>query len=108
MPLTIKDFLKEGEIELKRFSHYFNKNGNLYNVCLEPCLNGFDVAIYVRQGDGAWEICEPKKCTDFKFKRKMIPGKLEFGIDGLKKGEANMVLLRAMKFANEFYKKFNN
>lgn len=101
--LTIKDFVLVGEIK-PYYANYFNKNGNLYSLCLEPCLNGFDVAIYVRQGQGAWEIIEPKKCTDFNFGDRG----LQFGIEGLKQGQANMVLLRALKFANEFYKKFNN
>ncbi len=78
-----------------------------YELCLEKCLSGFDVALY-RKGPAEQiaGLVEPKKCTDFNFKRR--EGKMLFGLNGLKKGERNMVILRAMKYANEFYKKYNN
>lgn len=101
--LTIKDFLLVGDVK-PYYSKYFNNNGNLYNICLEPCMSGFCVAVYVRVGTGAWEIIGEKKCTNFNFGDRG----LRFGVEGLKQGQANMVLLRALKFANEFYKKFNN
>lgn len=108
--LSIKDFAHiafDGEgLELE--NDYFSFTFKDYEICLEPCLSGYCVGIYVTAPDEriAKAICEPKRCADFKFKNR--EGNLTFGVDGLKNGEANMVLLRAMKFANEFYKKYNN
>jgi hypothetical protein len=70
-------------------------------------LAGYCVGIY-RKGpdDRIAGLVENKKCTNFTFKSR--EKKLAFGVDGLKKGEKNMVELRALKFANELYKKFNN
>lgn len=102
--LSIKDFHKE---EIATGGHYLAKSFGPFEICLEPCLSGYCVAIYGNGYDGIAEgLLEEKKCTAFKFKSR--EKNLTFGVDGLKNGEANMVLLRAMKFANEFYKKYNN
>jgi len=93
--LTIKDFKI---VYTEDGGHYFSYRRAVYEICLEACANGYDVAVY-KSGN----LQKPKKCTDFKFKSDSI----NFGINGLKKGEANMVLLRALKFANEFYKLIN-
>lgn len=102
--------LKFDEFERVQFGngeHYLYKNFGDYQICLEPCLSGYCVAIYrVGPDEQIIGLVCPKKCTDFKFKSREM--ELAFGIDGLKKGESNMVILRAMKFANEFYKSFIN
>lgn len=104
--LNFKDF-QLAITDDRKFYHSFSFRD--YEICLEPCLNGFDVAIYkVGPDEGIGGLVEEKICTDFNFKRKeWTEGKLAFGLDGLKKGERNMLLLRAMKFANQFYIKHN-
>lgn len=78
----------------------FEFNG--YEICLEECLNGFDVAIYkLGPDERIADLVEPKKCTDFDFKKGNINKRLT-------KGQQNMIRLRAMKFANQFYKKYNS
>lgn len=100
--LTIKDFCKE---QIASGGHYLAYSFGPFELCLEPCLSGFCVAIYGNGNDGVPEgLVDEKKCTNFNFGDRG----LQFGIEGLKQGQANMVLLRALKFANEFYKKFNN
>ena len=91
-------FDEEGKLLAK---DYFSYKCGDFEICLEPCLNGYDVAIY--RGEQK-DIVGEKKCTNFDFGDRG----LRFGIDGLKKGQANMVLLRAVKLANEFHKKFIN
>jgi len=104
MTLTIKDFQRE---ELGEGKHYLSAKFGDYEICLEPCLSGYCVGIYKFGPDEKIAgLITGKKCTDFKFKSR--ENRLLFGVDGLKKGEANMVKLRAMKFANEFYKSFIN
>ena len=105
--LKIKDFVLAITDDRKFYLSFEFKD---YEICFEPCLSGYCVAIY-RKGpdDRIGSLVEEKKCTDFKFKRReWVNGRLSFGIDGLKKGEKNMVELRALKYANEFYKKYNN
>ena len=49
--------------ELTDLTHYFSSEVTIrhkrYEVCLEPCPNGFDVAIY-----DDFNLVLPKKCTN--------------------------------------------
>ena len=48
--------------------HYFSWKSGEIEICLEPCMNGYDVAIYRFGPDERIAgIIEPKKCTDFNF-----------------------------------------
>jgi len=100
--LQFKDF-QHAITDDREFYYSFEKNG--YEICLEQCLSGFCVAIYKFGPDEKISgLVEPKRCTEFDFAGRKYH--YSFGTDGLKKGEANMVRLRAMKFANIFYKKY--
>lgn len=35
-----------------------------YEICLELCFSGFDVAIYRIDGEGVMDLAEPKICTE--------------------------------------------
>ncbi|NCD40581.1 MAG: hypothetical protein EOL88_00665 [Bacteroidia bacterium] len=97
---------------------YYSFEFKDYEICLEPCLSGFDVAIYrIGPDERIGDLVEPKKCSDMKFPKRSIAennrnqkngGERFVGINGLKKGEKNMLRLRVLKLANEFYKKYNN
>jgi len=52
--ITIKDFLKMPA------GYFFYKKSDI-EIALEPCLNGYDVAVYRNL-----ELLEPKRCTDIK------------------------------------------
>ena len=88
--LTIGDFTRKG-IE-GSFGHYFSHilpDGR--EVCLESCLNGYDVAIYDREGGN---LIGEKVCTN-------IDGMMESQIlsgFSLMSGEA---LEKAVEIANE-------
>jgi hypothetical protein len=91
--LTIGNFTRLGMAG--SFQHYFtylDENG--YEVCLESCLNGYDVAIYKDK-----ELLVEKQCTDIDgmLEAQIIPG---FSMLG---GEA---LQKALAIANDMYKKF--
>lgn len=102
--ITFKDFqLAVTVSQPAKFYHSYEFDD--YELCLEPCLSGFDVALYRKGPDERIAgLVEEKKCTDFNFKRR--EGRLLFGLDGLKKGEKNMVTLRALKYANELITKY--
>lgn len=94
--LTFKDFELAVTIGENR-ALYYSFTFKDYEICLEKCLNGFNVAIYkVGPDERICDLVEPKKCTNFNFGEKLT------------KGQQNMILLRALKFANQFYKKYNN
>lgn len=42
-------------------------DANIYEVCLEQCLNGFDVAVYIKSALG-YELAERKYCTNVDLK----------------------------------------
>lgn len=47
MVLTIKDFARK-DVE-GTLGYYFSAQTEKYEVCLESCLDGFDVAVYERR-----------------------------------------------------------
>ena len=67
--LTITDFELDTSAgnDIAYFSHeYIGWDGNTYVVCLESCLNGFDVANYVLAN---LDLTDPKVCTDSKDRK---------------------------------------
>ncbi len=56
---------------------YFSYKTDNVEICLEPCLNGLDVAIY----DLNQELLEPKECTNFKKMTETLPEILDKGIE---------------------------
>jgi hypothetical protein len=58
MTLNINDFQQKPVGELTYWSYENDHLG--IEICLETCLNGFDVAIYNLQGD----LLKPKLCSD--------------------------------------------
>lgn len=68
--------LKLGNFERKgaqgSFDHYFTYKNNQYEVCLESCLNGYDVAIY----DLSQNLIGEKECTNLKemLETQIMPG----------------------------------
>lgn len=96
--LVLGDFKRKGE--LGSFNHYFShilKDGK--EICLEACLNGYDVAIYDKE-DGDLFIGK-KECTDLKglLKSQIIPG---FSI------MTGSAIDKALKIANKLIKKHEN
>jgi hypothetical protein len=81
-------------VPLGSFGHYFSYKDDKYEVCLESCLNGYDVAIY----DLNQNLIGEKTCTNIDgiLGMQILPG-FSFGT-----GEA---LEKALKIAN---KKYNN
>lgn len=67
-------------------------DANIYEVCLEQCLNGFDVAVYIKSALG-YELAERKYCTNVDLK----PG------DGIDLLEA---LTRALAMATIFKNRY--
>lgn len=56
--LTTGHFKRQGEAG--SFGHYFSYKDELgYEICLEACLNGYDVAIYKDMG-----LVGEKECTN--------------------------------------------
>lgn len=51
--------MKLKNFTLKSDPRYYSYVYGNKEICLEPCLNGFDVAIYENQS-----LLEPKVCTD--------------------------------------------
>lgn len=87
--LTFKDFDEKGG--------YVSWRGKRIEICLEPCFNGCDVAVY----DLKQNLLEPKYCTNIKDWSMKMP------INGVK----DMIKIvemrrRAIMKANEFYKKY--
>jgi len=58
MSLTLKDF-KEETVHDKWYYYSMKKDG--FELTLEPCLGGFDVALYFDK-----QLHSPKICTDIK------------------------------------------
>lgn len=59
-------------VELDESFYYFRHefigwDTNIYEVCLEQCLNGFDVALYIKSALG-YELAERKYCTNIDFR----------------------------------------
>jgi len=50
------------------FALYLHHEFDMFQICLEVCMNGYDVAIYDQKKD----LVEPKICTNIKgaFQRK--------------------------------------
>lgn len=93
--LTIGSFKREGEVG--SFDHYFThttKDG--IEVCLESCLNGYDVALYRNK-----ELVVKKFCTNLEG---MLESQITPGFSTLS-GEA---LEKAVKVANRMLTKRPN
>ena len=88
------DFSKEEIGTLVYLRHeYIGWDGNIYEVCLEPCLNGFDVANYLVTGYKHPELTDEKYCVDME----MRPGN---GLDLLE------ALTRALAMATIFKQRY--
>lgn len=89
--LTIGHFKREGL--QGSFGHTFTYKDGKYEVCLESCLNGYDVAVY----DSEQNLIGEKECTNTEgMEFQIIPG---FSIAT---GEA---LEDAVRIANKKYNK---
>jgi len=79
------------------FGHYFTYKNDKYEICLESCLGGYDVAIY----DLNQNLIGEKECTNIERMEEMqiVPG------FSLGTGEA---LEKALEIANKKLKKLNN
>jgi len=89
--LTLGSFKREGLAG--SFGHYFTFTDGKYEVCLESCLNGYDVAIY----DMNKNLIGEKECTN-------IEGMLEMQImAGFSMGSGE-ALTKAVEIANRKYK----
>lgn len=84
--LSIDDFRKE----------FLTPHGHFYfshilpdgkEICLEPCLNGYDVAIYQDQ-----ELIESKQCTRLSMQDQL--------------NDKKAAITKALVIANEFYEKY--
>jgi len=98
--LTIKDFERR---EASGFAFYLGHDFDEYEICLEPCMNGYCVAIY-KGGEIVSE--EPKRCTNLKSPRGTVMI-TEFPIH-LKQFSSfvNRAQSRALKYANELKVKY--
>lgn len=67
---------------------YYSFSGKNCEICLEPCLNGCDVAVYDKRKD----LLEPKYCTN--LNRVFVMS------------EQDTVALLAIKKAKEYYEKY--
>lgn len=82
-----------------------------YELCLEPCLNGFDVAIYKRSN---LNLVIPKRCTNIKgntYESYMFD--ITYNLKHMKPGDIKKVIgwrvkevEKALEIANIFYKRF--
>ena len=89
--LTLGSFKREGMVG--SFRHCFTYTDGKYEVCLEACLNGYDVAVY----DINRNLIGEKECTD-------IEGMLEMQImPGFSMGTGE-ALQKAIEIANKKYK----
>jgi len=77
--------LKKKDFGYNFIYHYWFYRFNGYEIAIEPCFNGFDVAIYKNQ-----ELLEEKKCTNL----------------DLEKVKVGVVWTVALKFVNKFYLKY--
>ena len=101
MSKKIKE-LKLGDFERTgvpgSFGHYFRWRDKKIEVCLESCLNGYDVAIY----DNYRELIGEKTCTNIKG---MLDTQIAPGFS-TKSGEAiNKAIEIANKKVKEYYSK---
>lgn len=55
--LTVSDFIMIGNWNEPYYFSYEWRN--IYEICIEPCFNGFDIAIYRSK-----HLLEPKQCTN--------------------------------------------
>lgn len=96
------------KIENKEFTEkqgYYSLEFGNYELTLEPCLNGFDVAIYDNYGN----LLEPKKCT----KTTLKPEKTEYRSLNRVTGELNdnfrlVAIPKALIIASKIYKKYKS
>lgn len=79
--LTFADFVKK--------DGYMSFKGKKVEICLEPCLNGCDVAVY----DLNQNLLEPKKCTDLELEKLNL---LQRVVE---------TRVKALEFAEEFYQR---
>lgn len=63
--------MKKSNLEKSKFNNFigsiyhfyrFTKNGQDYELCLEPCDYGFDIAIYERYGQKPYQLVMKKTC----------------------------------------------
>lgn len=92
--LTITDFERVVvDAELYYLRHeYIGFDAEVYELCLEPCFNGFDVANYLKN-DLGYNLTLPKYCT----RVDMRPGN---GLDLLE------AITRAIAMASYFKNKY--
>ena len=84
---------------------YISYKFGKFEICLEPCLNGFCVAIY----DNKQNLLEPKKCTKLTLK----PDQLSNVVIHRNSGEVHdnyrvVAIPKALAIANKLYKKYKN
>ena len=84
--LTLKNF-KEENVHDQWYYYSMKKDG--FELTLEPCMGGFDVALYVDQN-----LHTPKLCTDVKHPTE-FGGRIE-------------AMQRALSFANQLWEERNN
>lgn len=51
-----------GYKDFKNMGSYFQWRGKICEICIEPCFNGADIAVY----DLKYNLLEPKFCTNLK------------------------------------------
>ena len=97
--LTRNDFQFEPNLKY----YFYREEKYPIEICLEPCFNGFDVAIYNRNGD--WLIRD-KECTDEQGygSKEFIEGEIYNGPQLRRPETWN----HALKIANRFYSSFMN
>ncbi len=67
--LTLGDFKRDGR--QGSFGHLWSYKNDKVEICLESCMNGYDVALY----DLNQELLKPKICTDVDMSLRMVaPG----------------------------------
>ncbi len=89
--LLLGNFTREGQ--QGSFGHHFSYKDGEYEVCLEACLNGYDVAIY----DNKQNLIGEKECTNTEgMEFQIMPGY------SMASGQA---LQDAVEIANRKYKK---
>ena len=94
--------------------HYYHSHHDVIEnieICLEPCLNGFDVALYKNEN-----LIDQKRCTDLKasiFKRNLEEAKpsdektLKLEMHGTQE-RSQVCWDSALKIANEMFRGYKN
>lgn len=82
--------LTEKDFKINRAYNYYSYKNNEIEICLEPCLNGFDVALY----DLNRCLLKEKICTNLKDKG--IYSRLYFVFS----------MAKAIMHANDLYLKY--